>query len=272
MIDKNDKEISINNQCNIIGLSKSTLYYNKKSKYSEKDREILNRIDEIYTKTPCYGYKKIHYKLLEEKFSIGKDRVLKYMKILGVEAIYPKKKKCLSKKNKEHKKYPYLLKDLEIEYPNQVWATDITYIRMKQGFMYLVVVIDWYSRYILSYNLSNSLDIYFCKESLYEALEKYGKPLIFNTDQGSQFTSNKFTKILIEKDIKISMTSKGRALDNIIIERFFRTLKYEDIYINEYNSPIELAKGIENYIYFYNKKRIHQSLKYKTPYKYYKAI
>ena len=265
IIDRNDKNISLNTQCDILGLSKGGLYYSSVPKYSHEDIKILNRMDEIFTKYPFYGYRRIHNQLLNEDFSIGKDRVLKFMKALGLETFYPKKKKGLSDPNKEHKTYPYLLKNLKINKPNHVWAVDITYIRMKGGFVYLVAIIDWFSRYLLSYKLSNSLEISFCQEALYEALDKYEKPDIFNSDQGSQFTSSKFTNILHNNNIRISMNSKGRALDNVIIERFFRSLKYENIYLNEYLSIKEVQQGLIEYIHFYNNERFHQSLKYFPP-------
>ena len=270
VIDINDKSLSLNVQSDLVGLSKGALYYKPTPTYSEEDLKILNRMDEIFTEYPFYGYRKIYHQLLNENFSIGKDRVLKYMRTLGLETFYPKKKKGLSTLNKEHKKYPYLLKDLKINKPNQVWGIDITYIRMKGGFVYLVCIIDWFSRYLLSYKLSNSLDIYFCIDALLEALSKYGNPEILNSDQGSQFTSTKFTKQLIDNNIKISMNSKGRALDNVIIERFFRSLKYENVYLNEYLNVNEVGKGIKDYVYFYNHKRLHQSLKYGPPVNLYK--
>ena len=205
LIGKEDKEISINEQCKLLGLCKSSLYYEREPEYGEDDLKILHRMDEIFTEYPYYGYKRLHKQLLREGFGIGKDRVLKYMHVLGLEAIYPKKKRGLSTPNKEHKIYPYLLRDIEIKRPNQVWAIDITYIRMKGGFVYLVAVIDWYSRYLLSHRISNSLESNFCKEALYEALSLYEKPEIFNSDQGSQFTSNEFTKILIDNGIRIPL-------------------------------------------------------------------
>jgi len=186
------------------------------------------------------------------------------MRVLGLETFYPKKKN-LSSSNKENKIYPYLLRGIKIKRPNQVWSIDITYIRMAAGFMYLAAIIDWYSKYLLSYKLSNSLEMNFCIEALKDALNIYGNPEIINSDQGSQFTSMDFTSIASKNDIKISMDSKGRALDNIAIERFFRSLKYENIYINEYNDVKELKEGINKYIEFYNLRRLHQTLNYKTP-------
>jgi putative transposase len=226
-------------------------------------------MDEIFTEFPYYGYRKLYKQLRREGFSAGRDKVLQYMHVLGLEPLYPKKKKSLSLSNKEHVVYRYLLKGLNIIAPNHVWAIDITYIRMIGGFVYLVAIIDWFSKYIVSYKLSNSLEVYFCQESLIEALEKYDSPKIFNSDQGSQFTSVKFTNILQENNIKISMDSKGRALDNIAIERFFRSLKYENVYINEYKTVKEVKLGIAEYIYRYNYKRLHQSLEYNTPYEIY---
>jgi putative transposase len=249
----------------MLGLCKSSLYYRAKPQYSSEEIKILHRMDEIFTEHPFTGHRKIHKQLLREGFLIGKERVLKYMHTLGLETIYPKRKRGLSNPNKNHIIYPYLLRDIEINRPNQVWAIDITYIRMVGGFIYLVAIIDWYSRYLLAYRLSNSLEVYFCKEALLEALEKYPKPEISNSDQGSQFTSAVFTKILLDNDIRISMDSKGRAIDNIAIERFFRSLKYEKIYINEYKTVKEVKEAIKDYIQFYNNKRLHQSLEYNTP-------
>jgi putative transposase len=184
------------------------------------------------------------------------------MQLMGIEALRPKKN--LSKADKCHLIYPYLLKDVKILSSNQVWSSDITYLPIYKGFAYLVAVIDWFSRYILSWELSNSLDVYFCLEALDKALRE-GKPEIFNTDQGSQFTSISFTDMVIKNQIRMSMDSKGRALDNIFIERFWRSLKYEDIYLNDYQSITELRDGLKNYFDFYNNRRGHQSLKYKTP-------
>lgn len=254
--------ISLLKQCEIIDLNCSSYYYTAID-MSHKDRTILNEMDRIYTDYPFYGYRKIHIALKNKGFCIGKDRVLKYKRILGLNTFYPKKRTTIPDSN--HKIYPYLLKGLSITTPNQVWSTDITYIRMKHGFCYLVAIIDWYSRKILSFRLSNTMDVNFCVDALNEALDEYPNPEIFNTDQGSQFTSTIFTNILLDKKINISMDSKGRATDNIIIERFWRSIKYENIYLNEYQNIFELELGIDRYIKFYNHKRFHQSLNYKTP-------
>lgn len=184
------------------------------------------------------------------------------MKILGLEAIYPKKKTSIP--NKAHKVYPYLLRGVGIERPNHVWSTDITYIRLLRGFVYLVAIIDWYSRFVLSWRLGITMETDFCVEALNEAL-KQCLPEIFNSDQGSQFTSEAFTQPLVEKGVQISMDGKGRCLDNVFTERFWRTIKYEDIYLKDYSSPIEAEEGIRQYIHFYNNERPHQSLNYKTP-------
>jgi putative transposase len=183
---------------------------------------------------------------------------------MGILAVYPRKK-LLSKNNSEHKIYPYLLQDVDIELPNQVWSTDITYIKLRHGFVYLVAILDWYSRFVLGWKVSNTLDVGFCIEALDEAIRYYGKSDIFNTDQGSQFTSNAFTKILLANGMKISMDSKGRAFDNIFIERLWRSVKYEEVYINSYQSILEAKNSLEKYFYFYNYERHHQALNYKKP-------
>lgn len=263
---KREEKLSMTKQCRVIGLNRSSLYYQAKP-YSEDELRIFNEIDKIYTDFPYYGHRKIWKELICRNFSIGRDRTLKYMQTMGLEVFYPKPNTSLG--NKQHKIYPYLLKGLPITQPNQVWAADITYIRLSKGFCYLVAIIDWYSRYILSYRISNSLDTSFCVEALEEALEKYPAPQIFNTDQGSQFTSEVFTKILLDHHIQISMDGKGRAKDNIIIERFFRSLKYEDIYIQEYCSIPDLKLGVQDYMQTYNYLRLHESLDYKAPYCFY---
>ena len=200
--------------------------------------------------------------LVRKGYKINRKKVMRLMRLMGIEAIYPKPK--LSKNNPLHKKYPYLLKGKKIYFPNQVWASDITYIPLGSGFGYLVAIIDWYSRYVIAWELSNFLDVEFCLEALYSSLQKT-KPEIFNTDQGSQFTSNKFTGHLEKNDIQISMDGRGRAFDNIFIERLWRSVKYEDIYIKEYANLKEVKEGLKNYFHFYNEKRMHQGLNYLTP-------
>lgn len=222
----------------------------------------MHRIDEIFTESPFFGSRRILEGLRREGFSIGRERVQSLMRKMGLIAIYPKSN--LSKKHPEHKIYPYLLANAKIVRPHQVWSTDITYIRLRPGFLYLVAIMDWFSRYVLSWRLSNSLDVSFCLEALQEALEQ-GCPDIFNTDQGSQFTSNEFTGLLLSKGTKISMDSRGRAFDNIFTERLWRSVKYEEVYIKDYQSYRDAREGLGNYFSFYNNRRYHQSLGYKTP-------
>lgn len=256
--------MSIREQSEILSLNRSSLYYQAKPEFDEQDLRILHRMDKIFTDCPFYGHRRVWQDLLQEKYEIGRDRVLRYMHVLGLEPFYPKKKTSIP--DKEHKIYPYLLRDLEITRPNQVWSADITYLRLEHGFCYFVAVIDWYSRYILSYRFSNTLDSDFCIAALTEALQGYPAPEIFNTDQGCQFTSEKFTNILLDHGIKISMDSTGRALDNVIIERFFRTLKYEHVYLQESQTMLELKESVADYLKFYNYRRKHSTHDYQTPY------
>lgn len=248
----------------LLGISKSTLYYEKRP-MKDSDKTILDRIDEIYTGCPFYGARKIS-KELKRLYGIdaGRKKVGSMMKILGIQAICLKKK--LSRPNKQHAKYPYLLKGLKINRRNKVWSADITYIRLRRGYAYLVAIIDWYSRYVLSWRLSYSMDTSFCTAALNEALDKYGTPEYFNTDQGSQFTDKTFVGILEEKKtIKISMDGKGRALDNVFVERLWRSVKYEDVYLKKYETMFDCEAGLKKYFSFYNNDRIHQSLDYKIP-------
>lgn len=262
LIDKSCKELSIIRQCELIGLNRSSYYFRAKA-LSTKDYEIMKKMDEIFTEHPYYGTRRMMHVLRGEGYDIGRKKIRSYYELLGIEAIYPKIN--LSKRNQAHKVYPYLLKDLDIYKANQVWSADITYVRLTKGFVYLVAIIDWHSRYVLSWKVSISLSNDFCVEALNEALQKYGKPDIFNTDQGVQFTSQDFIKILQNKGIAISMDSKGRALDNIFIERFWRSLKQEKIYRIDLQTPREAERAINEYMDFYNKSRMHQSLTYKTP-------
>lgn len=223
----------------------------------------MKYIDKIFTEYPFYGSRRIRKALRRQGWLVGRERVQSLMRKMGLRAIYPKAN--LSKKHPNHKIYPYLLADVDITRPNQVWSADITYIRLRQGFLYLVAIIDWFSRYVLSWRLSNSLEAYFCIEALEEALGK-GCPDIFNTDQGSQFTSDDFTGILLSKGIAISMDGRGRVFDNIFTERLWRSVKYEEVYIKGYQVYGDARKGLGNYFPFYNNYRYHQSLGYKTPY------
>ena len=223
----------------------------------------MELIDEEYTKHPFYGTRRMKQFLKKKGYLVGRKHIGVLMRKMGLEAVFPKPN--LSKAHPEDKIYPYLLRGLNITKPNQVWSADITYIRLKQGFVYLVAIIDWYSRYVLSWRLSNTLESDFCVDALNEALSKYGKPEIFNTDQGSQFTSKRFTSVLTDREILISMDGRGRAYDNIFIERLWRTVKYENIYMMDYRNIFEVRAGLEEYLKFYNEERYHQSLDYKTP-------
>ena len=267
-------KVSKARQCRLLKLSRASLYY-KPRPMSIGDKKIIDAIDEIYTDNSEYGYRMIHRQLLEDGHNIGKDRVLKYMGLLGIQAIYPTKKRVTSLKNSEHKIYPYLLKEywttvgktkqVQVDTPNEVWSGDITYIRTNGGFMYLAAVIDWHTRAILSYKLSNTMDATLATEVLEDALGKYPAPKIFNSDQGSQYTSYEHTQMLKSHNIQISMNGKGRSIDNIAIERFFRTLKHGNIYISDYKTIKELKEGVKNYIHKYNFKRFHSSINYQKP-------
>ena len=240
----------------------SSLYY-EAVPTSERDVQLILLIDEIHLKYPFYGIRRIRNELRDLGHEIGRSHVSTLIKKMGIRALYPKPK--LSKPNLEHKIYPYLLKGMEITRANQVWATDITYIPMAKGFCYLVAIMDWSSRRVLAWRLSNTLDASFCTEALEEAIRKYGTPEIFNTDQSSQFTSEAFTDILIGNGISISMDGKGRWVDNVFVERLWRSVKYEDIHLRAYGSIAEARRGLTAYFDFYNKRRRHQGLDYRTP-------
>ena len=264
-------DISLNKQCKLLHISKSVLYYKHTKAFSNgDDLRVLDAINNIYSDFPSYGTRRIHAQLLRDGHSVGKKFVKKAMKYMGIEALYPKPKTTTA--NKEHYKYPYLLKDFRdyagrvvIEKTNQVWSTDITYIKLEKGFVYLAAIIDWHSKKILSWKLSNTMDISLVTRVLNEALVFYPKPEIFNTDQGSQYTAKAHIDILKKHNIKISMDGKGRATDNICIERFWRSIKYEEIYLNEYNNIKSLNRAIEKYMSSYNKKRLHSAIGYQTP-------
>lgn len=245
--------LSIERQCQLLELNRSSYYYSPVQKLDAADYKIMRRIDEIFTEHPYYGTRRMSHVLKSEGLNVGRKMVRRYYTILGIDTVYPKMN--LSRRNQAHKVYPYLLRNIEIVRPKQVYSTDITYIRLKHGFVYLVAVIDWYSRYILSWRLSISLENDFCVEALKEAILLYGKPDIFNTDQGVQFTSKDFTQVLEKEGIAISMDGKGRALDNVFIERFWRSLKQEKIYRFDLETVREAKGAIRDYINFYNKQR-----------------
>ena len=261
MIERTNKQITVNRQCELIGLARSSYYY-RQTKTDKENNNLMSLIDKQYTKTPFYGERRITDALKSLGYSVNHKRIGRLMRVMGIEAIYPKPR--LSKANRESLKYPYLLRGLSIEWPNQVWSTDITYIALRNGFVYLAAIMDWYSRYVVSWALSNTLDSTFCVEMLEKAL-KYAKPEIFNSDQGTQFTCEDFTGLLKKHQIKISMDSRGRAYDNIFVERLWRTVKYEEIYLKEYNNVREVKENLLRYFNFYNNDRPHQSLGYKKP-------
>lgn len=270
MVEK-EHELSIKCQCELLTLKRSS-YYDSKKTENESDLKIMNRIDEIFLEDCSQGSRKIAKQLQREGWSIGRKRVRRLMRKIGIEAIYPRKKISLSIPGSGHKIYPYLLKNKEITEVNQVWCADITYIRIEKGFGYLVAIMDWASRKVLSWKLSNTFESDFCVEALKEAIQKYGPPEIFNSDQGSQFTSQMFTQVNLSHGVKISMDGKGRYVDNIFIERLWRTLKYEEVYLNAYESLEDCRKSLSRYFERYNTKRLHQSLNYRTPDEYYFGI
>jgi putative transposase len=256
-------------QCQLLGLTRSSLYYQPVPEDEENIR-LMRLIDEKFTQCPFYGRRRIWNYLREKGEDVNIKRVWRLMKTMGLEAIYPKPQ--LSRPAKWSEKHPYLLRDLTIERPDQVWASDITYIRLCKGFVYLVVVLDWYSRYVICWRLSTTLEADFCVEALNTALNQ-GQPEIFNTDQGSQFTSADFLGTLKGADVKISLDGRGRAFDNIMVERLWRSVKYEEVYLKDYQSVKDAQEGLSNYFKFYNEDRPHQALAYQTPWaKYHQTV
>jgi putative transposase len=261
MIDPEHK-LPLSRQSIIVGVSRSSLYY-KAVPISERDLELMRLIDEIHLKYPFMGSRSIRDQLQEKGYQVGRQHASTLMKKMGISALYRKPR--LSKPHPDHKVYPYLLRGLEITRANHVWAADITYIPMAKGFCYLVVIMDWASRKVLAWRLSNTLDALFCTEALEEAIRKFGTPDIFNTDQGSQFTSDAFLGILESHGIDISMDGRGRWIDNVFVERLWRSVKYEDVYLKAYGSIAEARRGLREYFEFYNCRRRHQSLDRRTP-------
>lgn len=263
MVETEHPKLSMVQQCILLSLCRSGLYYTAKPVVRPDELAIKAEIDRTYTKMPFYGVARMTQHLNNEGFDVGKKRIRKYFKQMCIAAIYPKPH--TTQPNKEHKIYPYLLRGLKIDRVNQVWSTDITYIPMNGSFMYLCAIIDWHSRYVLAWGISNTHDSEFCQELLKEAIANHGKPEIFNTDQGSEFTANRFVDILLSHNIKISMDGVGRALDNIFIERLWRSVKYEYLYLTNPSSGRELYDGLTAYFRLYNTERLHQSLDYRTP-------
>ncbi len=254
--------LSIIRQCELLDLPRST-FYHVPNPVSEADLELMKLIDRCHMELPFYGSRRIVDWLGDEGHLVNRKRVQRLMRTMGIVAVYPKKN--LSQPNQAHRVYPYLLRNLNIDRPNLVWATDITYLPMARGFVYLVAVIDWYSRRVLSWRLSNTLDSQFCVDALEDAIAKYGAPEIFNTDQGSQFTSEEFTCVLKREEIQISMDGKGRWLDNVFVERLWRSVKYEEVYLKAYDNVGHARQSLDTYFRFYNEKRRHQSLDRQTP-------
>ena len=263
LIEFKSKEISLLRQCNLLDINRSSLYYQKRVNVT-KDK-IKKKIVEIFEEIPIYGARKVHQQLLEYGFSVSLNSVSSYRQKLGLKAILAVKQFNTTMPNKEHKKYTYKLRGLDISHANQVWSTDITYIKVNGGMVYLAAIIDWHSKAVLSHKISNTMDSTLVMDVLDEALSCYGSPGIFNTDQGSQYTSDVHTQRLKKKGITISMDGKGRATDNICIERFWRSAKYERVYLNEYNSIKALQEDVADYIDFYNNRRFHETLAYKKP-------
>ena len=261
VVDRRHPSLSVVRQCKLLNISRSGLYY-QPAGISEEDLTLMKLIDRQYLATPFYGARRIAAWLRKQEYRVNRKRVRRLMRIMGLKAIYRRPRTSMPAPG--HKIYPYLLSGMEIMRPNQVWAADITYIPMARGFLYLVAIIDWYSRYVLSWRLSNTLDADFCAQALEEALRK-GRPDIFNTDQGAQFTSEAFTGLLRQRGVRISMDGKGRYSDNLFIERLWRTVKYEEVYLKAYQNGRDARVGIGDYFRFYNTERPHQALGYLTP-------
>jgi putative transposase len=262
-------DLSLSRQCEVLAMSRSSYYYTPKGESAE-NLELMRRIDELFLKYPFYGSRQMVRQLQREGVYVGRHRVRRLMRLMGLEAIYQAPR--TSTPHPEHRVYPYLLRNLAINRPNQVWCADITYIPVQRGFLYLVAIMDWATRHVLAWRLSNTMDAGFCIEALNEALSKYGKPEIFNTDQGSQFTSYDFTGVLKGAEITISMDGRGRCMDNIFIERLWRSLKYEAIYLHELTDGFKAERVIGEWIDFYNTERPHSSFNGQTPAEAYGAV
>lgn len=261
LIEPAHQSLSLSRQCELVGLSRAGFYYQPQPE-SVENLMLMRLLDEQYTRTPFYGIRRMTAWLRTQGQQANHKRVARLLRLMGLEAIYQKPR--LSQPGAGHQIYPYLLRGVKIEAINQVWSTDITYIRLVGGFVYLVAVIDWYSRYVLSWEVSTTLDTDFCTSALNQALAQ-ARPEVFNTDQGVQFTSHAFTDILKEHKIAISMDGRGRALDNIFVERLWRSVKYEEVYLHDYEGVPQAIKGLGKYFDFYNRERLHQSLNYQTP-------
>jgi len=263
MLDRTHPKLSVRRQCVLLSLARSGLYRPRAPANDDDDRALMRRIDELFMAWPFLGSRRITAMLREEGTAINRKRVQRLMRAMGIAAVGPKPR--TSKPAPGHKIYPYLLRNLSIERPNQVWAADITYIPMARGFLYLVAIMDWSSRAVLAWRLSNTMDVGFCVAALEEALARFGRPEIFNTDQGSQFTSEAFTGALLAAGAKVSMDGRGRWMDNVFIERLWRSLKHEEVYLKSYANGAEAHAGISQWVGFYNGRRPHQALSGRTP-------
>jgi putative transposase len=262
MIEKNHPRISTARQCRLLGLARASYYHRPRPKPPE-DLQLMRAIDEAYMAHPVFGSRQMTRWLRRQGYRINRKRVRRLMELMGLEAIYQKPN--LSRPNAEHRIYPYLLRTLKVTRPNQVWAADLTYVPIQGGFLYLFAVIDWYSRAVLAWSLSNTLDASFCVAAVQRAIVRYGIPEIFNTDQGCQFTSTEFTQPLLALGVKLSMDGKGRALDNRFVERLWRTVKYHEIYLKSYSSQVDADANLANFFCFYNERRPHSAFGDATP-------
>ena len=262
-VESGHKKIPIYRQCELLGLNRSSLYY-KASGETEYNEQLMRLLDEQYIKTPFYGIAKMTAWLRRRSHSVNHKRVRRLMRQMGLEAVYPRRKRSLSIPDKQHRIYPYLLRNVQIERADQVWSADITYIRMYRGWVYLTAIMDWFSRYVLSWEVSVTLESDFCIDALKQALS-LGRPEVFNTDQGSQFTSMEFTKVLLDAGVQISMDGKGRVFDNIFSERLWRTVKVEEVYLRDYQTVTEARFNLGRYFELYNNQRLHEALGYRTP-------
>jgi len=262
LLEPEHPSISVVRQCELLGLARSSAYY-QPAGVSEQDLRLMRLLDEQYTRTPFYGIRKMTAWLHTKEEAVNHKRVARLLRIMGLEALYAKPR--LSQPAPGHRIYPYLLRNVPVTRVDQVWSTDITYIRLAHGFVYLTAVLDWYSRYVLAWTVSVTLDTSFCLEALEQALAGGGRPEVFNTDQGSQFTSLAYTGRLEQAGVRVSMDGRGRALDNVFVERLWRTVKYEDVYLKDYETVPAVVAGLRAYFHFYNNERLHQSLGYQTP-------
>jgi putative transposase len=268
MVQPEHEELSLRQQCALLQLSRSSWYY-EPVEVGAEELELMRRIDALYLEHPYYGSRRMTVVLQQQGLSVNRKRVQRLMRLMGLEGMAPGP--STSRPHPEHMVFPYLLRHLEVVRPDQVWATDITYVPLERGWAYLVVIMDWFSRAVLAYRLSNSMGVEFCLEALEEALRHYGPPEIFNSDQGAQFTAVEFVAMLLAHEVRVSMDGKGRCLDNVFVERLWRSLKYEEVYVRAYANVQEAWAGVSRWLHFYNHQRPHQALGYLTPMQVYRT-